>query len=360
VVIIRTLLAVIPTLFGMLLVVPIVVLGLPFWSMAFLIRACLYVFAPHPVPWNKIIEFDPTIGWKPKGNLDAHCSFAAGIFHVKTDSQGWRGKVSIYESELVVFGDSCAFGYGVNDDKAFFSVLNSKLRIRAIGSPGYNMVQELILMRQCSSQLRGKLVVWFICLGNDLIDNLLPHLHGYGYRMPFVREVNGTGNWQIVTSHLSPAKWPSNSDSFSRKKEKWEATFGTTRLSRRSYSACEFLISQANETCERSGGRLVVMTIPVLGQLSPSDWEHMLSPVGDPKSFNPHLPDRKIMEICSRVAVPFAAGKEYLHVRDLIPCDGHWNERGHQQIAQVLQMLYRDYMMEVGRTGSEGDRTKMA
>jgi hypothetical protein len=341
---IRTLLAVIAASFGMLLTIPIVVLGLPFWTVAFLTRTFCRLFEPHAVPWQQIIEFDPAIGWKPKPNLNTYCSFAAGVFRVKTDSQGWRGTANIAESEIVVFGDSYAFGYGVDDEKAFFSAPHSQLRIKAIGSPGYNMVQELILMHQSSLHLRDKLVVWFIYFGNDLYDNLLPNL--YNYRQPFIRTVNGSGEWNVVTGHISRTEWPFNFEHNFRVKEKWGAVFGTTFLSHRVYPACEFLIRQAREICSHAGGRLVVMTIPWPTQLNQRDWEQTMSRFGNPKEFNPHLPDQKLSEICSKLGVPFVTGKDYLAIRDHIPGEGHWNERGHQRVAEVLIDLYQRFMLK--------------
>ena len=204
----RVVLTAIAALFGMLLAVPVVVLALPFWAVAFLTRTMARHLEPSYVAWYQLIEFMPVIGWKPKANLNAHYLTVTedSVCYIVTDAQGWSGTVSIAESDIVVFGDSYAFGYGVDVGASFFSDGLGKVRIKAIGAPAYNMVQEVLLMRQLSSNLSGKLVVWFIFVGNDLHDNLVPDM--YHYRMPFVREVNGTGSWEFVTSHVSPVKWP--------------------------------------------------------------------------------------------------------------------------------------------------------
>jgi hypothetical protein len=124
--------------------------------------------------------------------------------HTGTDAQGWQGN-SPSQSEVVVFGDSFASGYGVNFAASFVE-LNPSVRIKAIGAPGYSMVQELLLMRQFVSQLKDKLVVWFICLDNDLYDNLRPS-KANASRVPFVRSLKGGDDWEIVTRHINPAKW---------------------------------------------------------------------------------------------------------------------------------------------------------
>jgi hypothetical protein len=288
------------------------------------------------------MEFTPTVGWKPKTHLDTYCTFAAGAFHVKTDEHGWRGESSLTDSNVIVFGDSYAFSYGMDNAKAFYAVAPTGLRIKSIGAPGYNMVQELLLMRHLSASLKAKLVVWFIYIGNDLYDNLLPN-HG-SYRMPFVRNINETGKWEIVTSHISATPWPCMSSNRQRIEKKWKGTFGTNFLSQRVYDACEFLIEQGKGVCRQAGGYLVIVTIPWAAQLNPNAWERTLSRYGDVQDFDPDLPDKKIGELCTKCDVPFLAGKAYLDIDDHIPGEGHWNERGHQRIGVMLQILYEQYI----------------
>ena len=144
---IRTLLALIASLIGLLLAIPIVVVGFPFWAVAWLTNRATRLLEPKVVPWDQLIRFDPTFGWTPKANLNTHCVSDLGgdVFHVTTDSEGWPGGSTIEQSPVMVFGDSFAFGYGVNAE-ALFSEVNPKLHIKAIGAPGYNMVQEVMWM----------------------------------------------------------------------------------------------------------------------------------------------------------------------------------------------------------------------
>ncbi len=175
----RTVLAIIAALFGMILTVPIIILGLPFWAVAYFTRILSLLNETRAIEWKQIMEFYSTIGWKPRANLD---TYALGLdgepFHFTTDSHGWRGKNSIADSEIVVFGDSFAFGFAADDDK-FYAELNPRLRIKAIGANGYNMVQSLLWMQRLSTKLKEKLVVWFIYYGNDLYENLQPNLDIY-------------------------------------------------------------------------------------------------------------------------------------------------------------------------------------
>ena len=332
------------SLLGLALSIPVVIIAVAFWGIAYIVRHSSRLFVSRFESWEGIIEFDPYVGWKPKPNLDAYCSFIAGTFRISTDSEGWRGEDDLTRCQIMVLGDSVAFGFGVNDKDAFFSLVDSGLRVKAIGAPGYNMVQELLWLDQLSPHLRGKLVVWFICLGNDLYDNLIPNL--YQYRMPFIRQTREAGSWEVVTNHIKLAKWPFNPEHNSRIKEKWEATFTDGFFGQRAYSACEFLIQRGQEICSQAGAQLIVMTVPLMSQLDQKEWERAFLRYRDPKQFDPNLPDRKIGEICAKSNVAFLAGKDYLESRDHIPQDGHWNERGHRRIAKLLESLYRDHVSE--------------
>ena len=345
--IIRLLLAFPSALVALILTLPVLILWLPFWIGAILIRSLARLLEPHFLPWNEMVVYDPKIGWKPKANLDAY-GVAEEVFHLTTDPQGWRGSTSLAESQMVVFGDSFAFGYGV-DDQVLFSAIKPDLRIKPIGSPGYNMVQPLLLMRQLSSQFHGKLIVWFIYLGNDLYENITPDMQGY--RLPFVRRRNGKDSWEIVTSHVSPDRWP-----YSSKRRRYlhllAELCSSNFLSERVYSACEFLIKEGHHVCSRSGAQLVVMTIPDSAQLSRSGQGLPLSK-GD-NGFDPDFPDQRIAEICRKLGVSFVAGKKYLMQKHYKERDVHWNERGHQRVAEVLYQLYQNFISEPEATIPRG------
>ena len=241
----------------------------------------------------------------------------------------------------MVFGDSVGFCYGVNYRDSF-AEFNPDLGIKAIGAPGYNMVQELLLMRQMSSRLRGKLVVWFIFLENDLYGNLMPNLQTY--RSPFVRAVNGNGDWELVRDHLTRTNWNHTSGHFYL--NALARLCGPTPLSERAYSACKFLIESGSEVCRKEGARLVVMTIPSTKQLSRRGLKTLLSHSSDNGVIDPDFPDRRIGEICRKLGVGFVAGKKNLNAHDYKQVeDIHWNERGHRRVAHILSDVYQAHLL---------------
>jgi hypothetical protein len=350
---IRLCLAVIATFLGFIFTLPIVLLGLPFWMVAAVTKSMSRYFEPRVIPWKKVIEFDPVVGWKPRANLDVYCSFQAGHFHVRTDDHGWRGEASLQDSDVVVFGDSYAFAYGTDDKKAFFHNSSGTLLIKSIGSPGYNMVQELLWMRRLAPELRGKLVVWFIYYGNDLYDNLLPNFSTY--RMPFVRERNGS--WEIVDWHVNPRRWPCSGDNKFRLKQKWHTTFVDGALSQRAYSAAAYLLGQGKDLSAAADFSLAVVSIPWPLQLNQEDWSHTMKRFGDPKAFDPLLPDRNVKEICRELEIPFIAGKDILSLAHHIPGDGHWNSSGHRCITATISDIHANYAVK-GRARVEETFTR--
>src|SRR5262249_1276507 len=149
---------------------------------------------PAYLPWHEMIEFDQFVGWKPKPGLNTYHLADDDVYRTTTDMEGWRGKTTFEESQVVVFGDSYVFGHAI-DDRYFFADLNPRLRVKAIGVNGYNMVQEYMWMKRLAPRLRAKLAIWFIFLGNDVTDSLEASMEGY--RIPFVRQDRGTARWEV-------------------------------------------------------------------------------------------------------------------------------------------------------------------
>jgi len=336
---VRTLMAVVSTLIGLVVALPLVLLGLPFWliaGVAKLFHRLLVQLKAKVTPWQQLIEYSPGVGWKPKANMRTY-AYADKPFYVTTDQDGWRGKSKLVESDIVVFGDSYAFGYGVSES-AYFAELNPGIKIKCVGVNGYNMVQALLWMRRLAPQLSGKLIVWFVYHGNDLFENLQPNLDKYA--MPFVRSLNGSGAWEIVTDHISEEAWRGD-----RYRDYYSALAQictpTTSLSRRAFSACEYLIREGSSLCERAGAQLMVMSIPDITQISDAHVHKLQAVAPDPAYFDPNLPDASLHAICERLGIGFVQLRDYLCVEDHKEHDAHWNERGHRRVAELMEQLHR-------------------
>src|SRR5262245_8238951 len=110
----RAILAFVAALAGVILAALFLILASPFLLVATLTRALAAALEPAYLTRDQLIEFDSQFGWRPRPNLNTH-HLMVDLFHIRTDRDGWRGDATLEESEIVVFGDSFAAGYGVGE-----------------------------------------------------------------------------------------------------------------------------------------------------------------------------------------------------------------------------------------------------
>jgi len=336
---IRALIAAGMAVLSWIALLPVFVLAGGLWLFAWCVRGLGRLMEPGFVPWTDLMTFDQELGWRPRSALDAHyLAQRDDVYRVVTDREGWPGTRSLDESAVVVIGDSFAFGYGV-DPGSSFADLNSKLLVKGVGAPGYSMVQGVLLMEQLAQRLDGKLVLWFVCLENDLEDNLAPAMGIY--RSPFVRPSRQRGEWEIAQQHVGPSPW------------RWSVWGGKRLLpylcapgplADRVYAGCDYLIRRAAAACSRVGAQLVLVTIPDPTQLTVEGRATLAALSGSLDSCDADLPDKRIAESCNRHGVPLIVGKDHLSGLDYKPIEGlHWNARGHRRMAEVIGQVYQSF-----------------
>ena len=324
------------SLAGWVVAAPIALAVLPFWVIAQLTRHLARALEPRKLEWPECFDFIPEIGWKLRPHLRVYAEDLNGdAFRVTTDESGWRGRYTVAESDVLVVGDSFAFGYGIDDDQ-FFAHLCRGLKVKGMGAPGYSMVQPVLWMRRLSDQLAGKLVVWLVYLGNDLDDSIAPNQ--FGYRSPFVRLLDKTGSCEIVTSHVRPDRWTLQSRQ--NNSMAYVQICSPTHFSDRVFTACEYLVMEARDICRAAGAELVIATVPELSPIQLEQLEKALAESRAPELFDPEKPDRRFAEICERLDVTFVALKDHLGARDYLENDAHWNARGHRRVAEVIEGLH--------------------
>lgn len=333
----RTVLALVGGLLGLVALTPVILVGLLFWLPAAAVRGVARIRSarsPRPVEWSEVVEFEPEIGWRTRPSVDAWVS-GHRDFRVVTDADGARGRGSVDDCDVMVLGDSFAFGHCARPG-VFFAERDASVSIKSLGCNGYSMVQSLLWLERLAPRLRGKLVVWLVYYGNDLYDNLMPyHRH---YRMPFVRQAEGDGGWEVVTSHVDSGPWPFP-DLRSDQRRLAEICAGG-HVSERAFGACEYLIGRAEEICRRVGAELAVMGVPEKWQLSESGRRALRKRSPDPERFDASLPDRRLAEICDATGARFVALSDHLLRADYLDGDSHWRESGHVKVTALLERLH--------------------
>lgn len=132
----------------------------------------LYFFGLHPSPRELLVASqDPTLVYELDPGVEGTYRYLNPHqrdweYRVHVGDDGFRrvpGPVAPGAARLVVLGDSYAFGYGVDDEETFASrlagMLGGRADVRNWGVPGYNLVQEVELLRVRGPEVAPDLVV---------------------------------------------------------------------------------------------------------------------------------------------------------------------------------------------------------
>jgi hypothetical protein len=339
----RFVLASVAALGALLVALPAFLLVLPVWLMAAAVHAYARRVEPPvagPATDEALMRFDPLLGWRPEGNLGTHYIVRRDdIYPIITDSEGWPGKVSLEECDVVVVGDSFATGYGARTGEAFWDLV-SGFRIKPVGSAGYDLVQELELLRLLRDRLAGRLVIWLIYLENDIADSLRPSWRGYP--KPFVRRSSQDDRWEIVAEHVREDPWR-----HSTLRPNMEAFAGLCTpgpFADLHYSACSAILSMGRDIIDEAHAELIVATVPNVNQLTPEGHRRLKGLADDARGFDPDYPDRRLAESCARLDIPFLAMKSFLEEADYKEFERfHWNPGGHRKVARQVERIHAEW-----------------
>lgn len=325
---------------GAVLLAPVLLLALPLWAVSAITRWLSRFLEPSSLPWQDLVQYEPVVGARTRPNLDVY-GRGEDVFRLTTDAEGWRGHTTLDDADVVVFGDSFAFGHGVDDDQVY-AERTPGLAVKPIASDAYSMVHGLLWMQRLAPRLAGKTVVWFVYCGNDLADNLRPnHWH---YRMPFVKGNPGE-SWEIVTDHVSPEPWRFRPPAERENPQRIFADLCTPSwYSDRVFSAAAFLIGQAAQACQDAGAPLTVLSIPLTKQIRNPDALRAMS--SDPDRVDLDLPDRRLAKSCTEHDVSFVPLQPHVTSRHYWRHDMHWNAAGHRVVASLLANIYHDGILK--------------
>ena len=143
---------------------------------------------------DRFWKYDPLLGW-------AHQPEQEGIFEtpqfrtvVRINEKGLRDREHSYERQndserILVLGDSFAWGYGVEESERFSQLLEKSLDVEAInaGVSGYSTDQELLWYRNEGIKYETDLVI-LVLAGNDVGDNDRQLVNTIYYKPRFVIE----------------------------------------------------------------------------------------------------------------------------------------------------------------------------
>lgn len=140
---------------------------------------------------GKFTRYDPLLGWVGKPGAEDDFEWPDAKHLVKQNEYGFRGSAYPFgrtaKERLVVLGDSFTWGFGVEDDEIFTSIIERETKGRVevvnLGVSGYGTDQEYLLWRELGHKWKPDRVLLLITFVTDIADNMDPKR--YDYNKPF-------------------------------------------------------------------------------------------------------------------------------------------------------------------------------
>lgn len=299
-----------------------------------------------PPPYNTA-QKDDILGWKMTPNY----TFSGEVKDTKNkpypvtiqyDENGFKtyGDPKSSKEKVLFIGDSYTACIEVSNEKSFFNLIKDSLDVEvfAYGHAGYSTLQEFMILEKYLPIINPDLVIWQTC-SNDWIDNYAPLEMESGYkvgeRRPYINESGDIfyerpiSNFKKLAGyssfmHFLYQKWQNISYNYLEKDKKvaeyWIAN------EQQNYAPYAQSIKLANVVFEK-----VKKILPRETKLIGFSADTFEPQAKDFKTlFNNHGFDYTMLP--AKLIDKAKYKKEVVHSSDKY----HWNERGHELIANGL------------------------
>ncbi len=147
--------------------------------------------AAHAAGRPRGLGLDPVLGWRPLPDVEKRGAWWGRERAARTNALGWRDAPRAVAKpagvrRAVLLGDSFVFGVNVDDGERVSEHLEREvpgLEAWNLGVTAYGPDQELLVLETLVPEYAPDLVVWFVCLSNDVED--LRHRVRYGWAKPW-------------------------------------------------------------------------------------------------------------------------------------------------------------------------------
>lgn len=176
------------------------------------------------LPYNTA-QKDDLLGWKMtpnysfSGKLDDQEGQTYSV-NIQYDENGFKafGDTTSLQPKLFFVGDSYTASVEVSNEKSFFNLIKDSLGVEvfAYGHAGFSTLQEYLIFDKWVDIIKPDLVVWEVC-SNDFIDNYAPleMVCGYkvGERRPYLGGDEGmfykdpSNAWEKVKKIMQSYAW---------------------------------------------------------------------------------------------------------------------------------------------------------
>ena len=332
-------------------------------------------------------RYHPLLGWEKTPGSSARIARPEYDVEVAINPHGLRGPDRGYEKgslirRVLILGDSFAEGYYVEEGGSVRALLETALQGELPGAEvlngataGYSTDQEYLFFTSEGARYRPDLVLLFV-FSNDLPDNLLA-VGNAGRAKPFfaVRDqelvLENTpvpaprGEHKEEEPGLRPfhhsvaLRWLSNRTEESPRLNAALARFGLVpplsadpprdfspfrtdkrREQAEMWARFEAILGGLQKAVEASGGRLLVLYVPIRFEVEDSAFENLLARYPPPRAWDRDRVTRELKRACDAQGVPFLDPRASLKAAPgpcYFPKDGHWNALGNRVVAEDLR-----------------------
>lgn len=350
-------------------------------------------------PRVRFHQFDRSLGWIGVPSVEDDFQFLDCTNHVIQNAHGFRGpEYPIERSDrprMVVLGDSFVWGFGVEEEEIFTSVLDeiaeSRTEVVNLGVSGFGTDQELLLWRRLGRRFSPDEVVLVLTPYTDFWENRVGV--AYGHMKPFFRRVAngrlearnqpvprpetgelGPGKRQparprlarlakhssLVSASLSTlARIPALRRILEQKKivlprgraMGWPRDLFAsppTEKAEKSWTLMFALVDQLRREVEATGASFSLLLVPPMLEVYPDLWQQYLEtlPDDEARGLAVDAPHRHIVEFSREEGVRLIDPTDALLEAGLVdpdlyyPINGHWTAAGHAIVAErVLEAM---------------------
>ncbi len=333
-----------------------------------------FVFGAHfGAPQGICGEFDPDLGWRNRPSTSVRIAARGFSYHVTLNERGERGPLRPHAKpagvkRVVVLGDSTAWGWGVDDERAWTRLVERELggavELINLAVPGYGTDQELWTLERAGLAYEPD-VVLLALVHNDLLSNRFAVMQGMNKP---VYQRSASGEWELTGRPVAlpegvgdlsqrrtrrvlamysalfkwfepPAPEPTRYDLADPKVRAGIERFWNDVTDPQGWTY--MLLGRVNETMRARGAQLVAFVIPHLVDRHLYDpRESAPEPIDDPASYSSYG-SRKLAEAGAALSfATFSVDASLLaavRAGENLDCgDEHLNERGNEIVAEVV------------------------
>ncbi|HZJ25208.1 MAG TPA: SGNH/GDSL hydrolase family protein [Anaerolineales bacterium] len=303
---------------------------------------------------DRFWKYDSLLGW-------IHEPGQEGIFEtpqfrtvVRINEDGLRDRRHSYESQndierILVLGDSFAWGYGVEESERFSQVLERSMDVEVInaGVSGYSTDQELLWYQNEGIKYEADLVILVIA-GNDVGDNEQQLVSTIYYKPKFVIEDGEL----VLTGHPVPKTSTQGKFIYSLSQRSAFAFFLVQRYfdlislyGKTKVNSAQASSPVSDINAEREPFKLTIALVNEIRNIAESRKAKFMIVTTD-RWWN-YRSEETYEDFITTLQ-----GKDFL-VLDvesipgfdpevmIIPDDGHWNQSGHEFVAEKIKALIK-------------------